>query len=549
MRRVTTLGSAIVSLCLAAVSSGEQQVKLQSGATLVGEVSAEGSNLVVDVDGAKIPVALKDVASVAPATSAPAKDAKELLVRALEAQLSSGGENQELGLLKEAFRLAPEDPQIAFWYARSLANSGFGKGAHEVFEPRRAAILAAYPELADQLARQIAERVALEKLPGPLVKRLDDFAAAAKLPALPDSDSIVCAAYFQIVDQTGTPLDRSDFGIDSRGEQGELESFADGYYLYTYKRNTHFHNNPCQLEISRPGLVSKSLEFEGDAREAKNVGVVQVTRLAEADRRAVEFRVVNAAGEPLTGATITLNSASRYGNSRPLPALETNAEGIAETVLYPNSYYCQVSRRNFNPISQNFTVPLEGKETVHANAKLYPAIQATIQVEWQGKSNFPPGMPRGQGSSVTTGKFEQTIGPNGKSGSEIGRFGPPWVQLVQTEDELKIQFMDRMHFPQAEPAWVGRLRPDSDNSGDRKLAAEANAELFDVLALGELNALVQEFKIERKNLGGMGRPGGDVQLPIEAGDIYLGRINGNDPETGRPATIEFKLLATDVVQP
>jgi hypothetical protein len=381
-----------------------------------------------------------------------------------------------------------------------------------------------------------------------LVERIDEIAESAKLPPT-DPDKTFYAAYFQIVDQTGKPLERSEFGIDIHRDDAKLETFADGHYLYTYTRNNHFRDNPCRIEISRPGLVSKAFEFEGGERRARNAGVFEVTRLNDSDRKEVEFKVTSASGKPLSGAQVTLTSASRDGHSQSLPPLETNTEGIAKTALYPNNYYCQVSRRNFNAVSQNLVVPLDGKETVAASAKLYPAIQATIEVEWQGKSNFPPGMPRGDGSSLTTGKFEQSIGPGGNNNSHAGRFGPPWVQLAQVDDKLFVKFMDRMHFPNAEAAWVGRLAPESNGSLDRKLAAEANSQLFEVLALGELNALLQEFKIERKTLGGMGRPGGDTQLPIEAGDIYLGRINGNDPETGRPATIEFKLLATEVVMP
>ncbi|MGD9636688.1 MAG: Ig-like domain-containing protein [Pirellulales bacterium] len=549
MRRVSTLGSMIVLVCFAAAANGEQQVKLQSGATLVGNVSTEGSDLVVDVDGAKIPVPFKDVASVTPASQGQARDAERLLIKAIEAQMLTDDEKVDTGLFAEAFRLAPDDPRTAFWYARSLVKAGFGKGANEVFEPRREAIVAAYPGAADRLADQIQERLALEKLPAPLVARLDEISAAAKQPAPINAEKTAYAAYFQLIDQAGEPIERSDFEIQSNGEEGNLESFADGHHLYTFARDRHFGDNPCQLNVSRPGLVSASFSFEGGTRGAQNVGVLKVTRLSEKDRKPVTFKVLDPAGQPLSGATITLNAVRQRGNSDAIAPLQVNADGVASATLYPNQYYCQVSRKAYNPISQPLTVPLEGEEPVAVEAKLYPAIQATIKVEWQARAITHPGMPPVAESSLTSGEFEQTIDGTGAAGMPVGRFGIPWVRLMQSEDQLQLQFMDRSMFGPSEPAWVGRLAPETQGKDNKKLDAQVNAELFDVLSLDELDALAQEFKIDRVEFGGMPRPNGQLTLPIEAGDIYLGRIMGHVPETNRPAMIEFKLLATEVVRP
>jgi hypothetical protein len=69
VRRHFLFGTVVAIGCLTAAALGEQQVKLQSGTTLVGDVTMNGATLVVDVDGAKIEVPFKEVASVAPAAN------------------------------------------------------------------------------------------------------------------------------------------------------------------------------------------------------------------------------------------------------------------------------------------------------------------------------------------------------------------------------------------------------------------------------------------------------------------------------------------------
>ena len=72
--------------------------------------------------------------------------------------------------------------------------------------------------------------------------------------------------------------------------------------------------------------------------------------------------------------------------------------------------------------------------------------------------------------------------------------------------------------------------------------------MFDLLNLKDLDVIKDEVKLAKTNLGGM--PGGPaVSVPLEVGDIYVGRINARDMSTGRPSVIEFKILATDVSHP
>lgn len=550
MHRASFLFAMMALLWLAAAACGEQQVKLQSGATLVGDISVQGSDLVVDVDGAKIRVPFQDVVMVTPVGSDAPNDAERLLLKAIEAQVLADGEKSEFGLFAEAYRLAPDNPRVAFWYARSLVSAGYGKGASEVFEPRRQAIVAAYPGIADQLAKQIEERVALEKLPAALVKRLDEIARVAEHAGTIQSEMTAYAAYFRLVDQQDQPIERSAFRVNCSGENEELESFADGYYLYTFFRRDRFGNNPCRLQVARPGLVGKVFEFQGSSHGAENVGTLRVERMNDEDRRPVAVKVVDPQGNPLPGATVTFHPVNQMGNQGEPPQATTAAGGEAKAVLFPDKYNCQVSLKGYSPTAEMVSVAPDAETPAVVEVKLYRAITATIKVVWRAKMGVNPGMPQFGNDSVTTGEFEQHTGRDG-GGFQGGPFGPSWVRLVQTNDKMQLQFYEQpMGFPQpAESSWVGRLKDVAEDSNEDKLDAKAVAELFDVLALAELDAIADEFKVRRTKFGGMPGPGGPTSVPLDTDDIYIGKINSRDPQTGRPATIAFKILATELYRP
>ena len=453
--------STTVVLTLALITSAEQQVTLRNGTTLVGSVKMDGANLVIEFDGSKVQVPFQDVATVSTAGADNTNQAQRLLLRGLEAELLSDGDNKELGLLAEAHRLAPKDPHVAFWYARGLANSGYGKGASEVFEPQRAAIIAAYPGIADRLSSQIEERLAIEKLPAPLIKRLDQIAEAAKNAGAIAAEKQAYAAYFRLVDQANEPIERSAFQINCNGEDENLESYSDGYFLFTFFRSNHFGANPCQLEISQPGLVSKTFSFQGGTQAAENVGDLRVTRLSDADRQPVVVKVVDASGKPLAGAAVTCNLLSGSGGRAGMLPATTNADGEAKLTLFPNKYYCQVTLKDYCTVSQPIEVASNAAEPTKVEAKLYLSITATIKVVWRAKLSVHPGMPQFGNDAVTTGEFEQHVGSGGRGAAPVGGlFGPAWVQLVQTGNEVQLQFQEQpMGFPnpQGGSSWVGRL--------------------------------------------------------------------------------------------
>jgi hypothetical protein len=549
MRRISIDGcSTIVLLCVATAACAEQQVTLQTGATMVGSVSMEGADVVIDVDGAKLRVPLKEVATVTSASTDVTNQAQRLLLKGLEAQLLYGGEEKEIGLLAEAYRLAPDDPHMAFWYARSLANAGFGKGANEIFRPRRAAISAAYPGIADHLARQIEQRLITESLPAALVKRLDQIAEAADRSGPFAVEMNAYAAYFRLVDQANKPIKGSSFQISCSGENEHLESFPNGYHLFTFFRQPAYGSDPCRLEVSQPGLVSKTFEFRGATNGAEDAGVFRVKRLADAERLPVVVKVVDVKGNPLAGATVAFSTTGRLSNQKGVPPVTTTADGRAKVSLFPNSYNCQVVLNEYNPITEAITVATGEKGFMEVEVKLYRAIGATIKVVWRSKMIARPGEPQFQGDAVTTGEFEQHVGPGGVGSYRGGPYGPPWVRLMQTDDAMQLQFIEQMYFPQPPfgATWVARLKNAPTAPPEGAADSAAAADHFDKIELSKLDELEDELILPRSKLGGTpGRPT-QLLLPAEVGAVYVGKINSRDPQTGRPALIEFKIWTTEV---
>ena len=184
---------------------GEQQVKLQSGAKLVGDVSMDGPRLVVDVDGAKISAVqrsgIRHFSQRRRVESAGANAAE----RAGESCISRRGEVRPRTIRRGVSTRARESADGVLVWCGPI-DAGNGKAASEVFEPRREAIATAYPGAAERLASQIEARLALEKLPPALVERLDQIAKSAKQSNAIPSKTLAYAAFFRLVDQNNDPI-------------------------------------------------------------------------------------------------------------------------------------------------------------------------------------------------------------------------------------------------------------------------------------------------------------------------------------------------------
>ena len=213
----------------------QQEVRLKSGGVLLGSATIDGDHAIIQVGDSTIRVPLANVAEVSAVTKADEPQPRRMLLTALEARILSDADKEVVGILAEASRLSPEDPQIAFWYATSLVDAGYGKAAQETLQSNLAAIRKAYPGAADQLASRIEQRLAVEKLPIDLVQRLDHLAAHGRQRESAGSrDQRACYAVFRVVDQRGAPVEVTRNSIQVNGNDEQLEAFTDGYYLLSF---------------------------------------------------------------------------------------------------------------------------------------------------------------------------------------------------------------------------------------------------------------------------------------------------------------------------
>ena len=206
-----------------------------------------------------------------------------------------------------------------------------------------------------------------------------------------------------------------------------------------------------------PALVGEAVEFRGGAQGAEDLGVLRVKRLSDADRRPVVVNVVDPEGKPLSGATVAFTVIGRSGSPESNPPVNTTADGKAKLNLFPNDYHCQVTRKDFSTFTQRIVVSPDKDKLTEVEAKLFPAITASIKVATRSKVIAHPGMPQFQGDAVTIGEFEQQIGPNANA-PRVGPFGNNWVRLVQEGNAVQLQFFEQMNFPPGttDASWVGR---------------------------------------------------------------------------------------------
>lgn len=536
LRMLAVFGFVVFSLLPARHARAAQQVTLQSGAVLVGEVSMDGAELVVDVDGAKLRIPFKDVAMVASAGERGEPQAERLLLRALESRLEYGA-GREMGVLAEAYRLAPDDARIAYWYARSMADAGYGKGAREVFQQHREAIAEAYPGLAPQLATLIERRIRLESLPARLVKRLDEIDRAS-VGASFYNDGDLHAAFFRVVDQHGQPLPADAYRISCNGSHEKTETFGDGYVLFTFTRQGNYDQQPCRINIQKSLYRDDSFEFQGERGGAGDAGVFTAYRFGDADRVKAAVAVVDAAEEPLAGVTVSVTP-TRGGDADVAPQT-TGDDGATALSVYPGQYVVRGAKDGYNAASESLKISSDGvpepvKLTMHR------LLVGQAKVQWRMRSVGYPGPPTVGGESVSLGEAEVS------STDEMrGPYGPgvPWLRFVQNGDKLQLQFASQPYYPNATAEdFVGRyVAAPADGE---TAASQSPADQFAGIDLEKIDELKKSLDLRPSDPRvTRGRPA--IMVDADAGAIFVGRLASRDMQTGRPAVYEFKVLVTEV---
>ena len=525
----------------------EQEVTLKSGASFIGEVSLDGDVVVVQVDEAKLRVPLSDVAAISPLGAGHEQQAQRLLMTALESKLMNNSGREVLAILAEAARLDPKNPKIAYWYASTLAEAGFGKAANEVFAPRRDDIANAYPGMADLLAARIEERLELEKMPAEVVERIDRLTATAGRNAgTPEWELL--AAVLRLVDQNQRAIERSAFRIHINGQEEKLESFHDGYYLFSYKQNRQNQDPVCRLEINQPGLEPTTFEFTGDWPRVRNVGELVVERYDENSKRLYRAHVVGPNGQPVAEATLTLTPVFSNGStSSNTISGDTDADGRVELLAFPMKYSYMVRADGFN--SKNGTVELsagsaDSRDWHEQQVKLDHAIRATIRVAWLSTA-FP-------GGGTTSDETTLQVSGDSTSPNRYPQNNLQWLRASQTRNRLTLQFVNMPYGyqgPNAPDVWVRVVDTDASQDGDADMAEQDDANAADAAAkfkaldLEKIASLKEELEAPPE-LGQPARPGyaGPMIVRAAAGNIYVGRLSNRDTRTGQPVQIDFKVF-------
>jgi hypothetical protein len=536
----------ILGLCavkiwlLAGTLFAEQIVVTKSGTTLIGTVSFEDDAVIVEFANGNLRVPLTDVVAVATIAADGGGNAQghtqaqALLLKALEARLLKNGGEEAAGILAEAARIAPEDAQIAFWYASALVDAGEGKEANDVVNRHREAISAAYPNMFTTLVARIEQRLKLESLPRELMNRIDRLNAFAAAQPVTGDDQQMFAA-FRVVDQDQSALPANSFRIECNGHDDKLETFDSGHFLLIFKQNRSSEGGICKLMITQPGYESRTFEFSASPSEVKNVGEFVVKKYEEAARRSVHVHVVDGAGKPLSGAQVRLYSqSSRNSSAYDSLSANTDAQGNAEILAYPLEYTYRVAANGMNPAQGSLAVK-ETSAVPETKVTLYAALQGSLHVHWLRKTD-------GDGGESTTGNAIIEI-PAVQRGYNPMEFGPEvWLRPAQVKGQLVLHLTTGM-FGYAYPgrgrstAWVGKVKVDAPDEADR---ARITAEQFEELDLNNFDELKKEYpRADEANLGPIPGPTATA-IAAKEGDIFIGTFEIRDPRTNRPMEIVFK---------
>ncbi len=529
-----------VGLLIAEPLAATEIVSLKTGGTLIGNVSYDGDAIVVEMRDSKVRVPAADVVTVASLDLGPVSKANELLLSALEARLLSGSGMEAVNKIAEAARLAPNDPHVAYWHASLLVEAGFGKAASEIYEGHREAIAKAFPGMADRLAGRIRERVDLEKLPEALVERIDNFNAGGASRESQDDTQLV-ASVFRLVDQEKTPLDRSTFQVQGNFNDQRIEAFEDGYYFFTGKQNRHS-NDASKVVVNQVGLRPSEFELAASADRVPAAKDFVVQRYDDTAKQTYRAVVVDKSGKPIAGAKVVLQPA----NDRPspqtgeVPAKLADSEGKVEIQAYPMRYNVMVSASGYKPEGQSVELK-EGAAQEDQRFELYRTINGTVHVAWimEGPQ---------VNATITSSEADIEVKDGQPAPAPYDQNGPIWVRPMQVKDQLVLQFNLHQYGPPAPGATFGVWTAEAEETGEAGGDAKGKAkEKFASLDLNKFDELKKDLKPVQAGRGSSsrGRPVPStpmqLQVPLEQGKVYVGKIPFRDPRNGQPVEVTFKL--------
>ncbi len=525
MRSSGILVATLALFLVASSALAQQQVRLKSGGVLLGAVTTDGTEVVVQIDNAEMRLPIADVAEIAAISHA--KDPRRLLITALEAKILDGADKQVLGLLAEAARLSPNDPQVVFWYATSLVDAGHGRAAHDALEPHVAAVRKAYPGDVDRLVARIEQRLKLDQLPVELVERLDQLAEGSNSTRVGDgsSDQIPYYAIFRVVDQHGEPVSMAQNLIQRGGSNQRLETFHQGYHLLHFVDYPGNRTEPAQLAINQRGLRPEELEIPVSLSVYSTPRELKVYRYAAEDKRRVRVRVIDHAAKPVALAKVEFQRIGMLlGARHSQVTAETDADGLAAVSLFPGQYQLVGAADGYLDAGSTLQIDAgDDGEQIHS-LTLHALIDADVSISWRWTPS--------QGGEPSTGeaKTPWNVSPNLRDGS---RSPQQLIRFEQVHDKLFVVLMARKFGASVDRLGRGIvlnwLPVDGGVTAARKLFAEAS--LSDIEKQGEK---LQRVDVTSGNTAN--------RAVIKLGEIYVGSFFAQHPQTGQPGQLTFKIF-------
>lgn len=517
-------------LMFAITALADEKVTLKSGARLIGKVSYSGDQVVVQIGESQVSLPMRDVDVISAVGTEPRDSADRLLMIALESKLQFGSSEGLIGLLAEAHRKAPDDPRIAYWYASSLADGQLAKEAQRILQSHRAGIEQTYPGLAESLADRIESRLALVDLPPKLITKIDLLNAAAEDIDI-QADRLPMYVRFRVVDQQNHPIEPAAIYVESDGNDESLQSFGDGYFLYSYYRHRNDSPSECHLNINWPGIESKTADLTSSAENVADAGVVSVRRFDDNDKLPITFAVVNRDGKPIEGATVELTANVRNSRRGATNTSRTDADGKTTIQVFPMNYNYGVSAQGFK--SNGGEVEIEsGDKDLEQKVELFPTMAATIRIVWMTKGV--------QGELVST-KSEAVLKLG--EGVQPMPYGPDSMNFLRP-----IQVGDQISLQSGPPYFGGPMMQGVETwirSVPQDLLKDKPLDYFteiDLAKIDDLKSTLKEVDLKPQSRGGYP----PFSFPVKQGEVYVGKLPSRDMRNGQPMMVSFKAYVEEV---
>lgn len=525
MIRSVLTAYAVMQFLFSGVLCAEQEVTLKTGTKIIGDVSVDNETVKIKVGGSETTFMMRDVEQIkaAPIYSESNNSVERLLIIALELRLQNESVDEAIALLADAYRQAPDDARIAYWYAKSLADAGLGKEAKSVFEAGRVNISQAYPGLTDKLAHLIQQRVEHDSLPRQLatqLRRLESVIGKSNNRHLNSK-----YVRFRVLDQNSDPIDKTAVSVVCDGNDKQLTTFPDGYYLLTYNSFGEG-DRGCDLVVNWPGLESKQFKLKASADHVRDGGVFVVTRLDESAKVPYKFRALDPMGEPILGAAVTMRPDGRNNGRNLFQTAASDSQGLATIEAFPLGYDYTASAEGYKAETGNVALT-NASQDHEERVVLYPALTGSIRYSWSSLEEETPT------------KTKEIVLPIGQplNSRQHAAESVSWLQAVQVKDTVTLQrgpafYRDRS-IP-GETLWVRRV-PD-------ELIKDSPLEYYSQFDLKEIDSIkgkVAETKIKRDRIG-------NFSFPVQQGEVYVGKLPGLNRQSGRPAVMSFKVYIEKV---